>query len=193
IGALSIALDRVRYGLQDTTGESVDQIQEARSIVKRLLEETRRLISDLRPLALEDLGLAPAIRWYAETHLQEQGVQTTIEVDQPAARLPSHLEIALFRIAQEAINNIARHACARQARVQLFFRNSTARVLVADDGKGFDVARVLGPGPSGQSVGLLGMQERTRLLNGRIDIHSEEGKGTQLIVEVPIPGAEERR
>ncbi|MBI2866596.1 MAG: HAMP domain-containing protein [Chloroflexi bacterium] len=192
IGALSIALDRARYGLRDALPETVEQIQEAQGIARRLLEGMRRLILDLRPTALEDLGLVPAIRWYAETHLQERGVKTAVEVDQPAVRLPAHLEVALFRIVQEAINNVAKHSHARQAHIRLFFYDSVARIVVADDGQGFNVASVFRPSPSGQSVGLLGMQERTRLLGGRMDIHSEEGKGTQITVEVPIPTGEER-
>ncbi|MBI2854781.1 MAG: HAMP domain-containing protein [Chloroflexi bacterium] len=189
IGALSIALDRARYGLKDSEGETVNQIHEAQGIVRRLLEETRRLILDLRPLALEDLGLVPAIRWYAETHLEEQGVRTTVEVNHQEVRLPPHLEVALFRIVQEAINNIVRHAEARHARIELSFHDSVASVLVADDGKGFNVDRVFGTGTgsSDLSFGLLGMQERTRLLNGRLDIRSEQGKGTQVVVEVPFP------
>ncbi|MBI2858335.1 MAG: HAMP domain-containing protein [Chloroflexi bacterium] len=187
MGALSIAIDRAGYGLDNGEAETAGQIQEAQSIVKRLLEDTRRLILDLRPQALEDLGLVPAIRWYAETHLQEQGVKTTIEADHPEVRLPQHLEVALFRIVQEAINNIGRHAKAEHAEIRLSFHDSAACVLVADDGKGFDVDRVLGTGSSDLSFGLLGMQERTRLLNGRLDIRSEEGKGTQIVVEVPIP------
>ena len=187
IGALSIAIDRARYSLQKAPPETIEQLQEAQDIARRLLEEMRRLILDLRPMMLEDLGLAPAIRWYAETHLQERGVETTVEIEQPAARLPSHLEVSLFRIAQEAINNVARHAQAKQAHIRLLFRGSVARIVVADNGKGFNVSQVFVNGSSAQSVGLLGMQERARLLNGHIDIRSEEGNGTQVTVEVPIP------
>ncbi len=184
IAALSIALDRARHELEDAPPDAVAQLQEAQAIVKRLLEETRRLILDLRPMALEDLGLVPAIRWYAETHLQQEGVTTTIESDRPAVRLAPHLEVALFRIAQEAINNIAKHADAKQATIRLFFSDAAVRIVVADDGRGFDVDRALAS--TGSSVGLLGLQERARLLNGRVDIRSESGKGTQLTLEVPI-------
>lgn len=184
IGALSIALDRARHGLGDSPRDAVGQIHEAQGIVKRLLEETRRLILDLRPMALEDLGLVPAIRWYAESHLQDRGVATTIELDRPAMRLPPHLEVTLFRIAQEAINNIARHAMAERATIRLLFSDAFVRMAVADDGRGFDVDRALAS--TGSSVGLIGLQERTRLLNGRLDIRSEVGRGTQLTVEVPL-------
>lgn len=184
IGALSIALDRARHGLGDAAPESVVQLQEAQGIVKQLLEETRRLILDLRPMALEDLGLVPAIRWYAESHLQERGVATTIELDRPAVRLLPHLEVALFRIAQEAINNIARHADARRATIRLDFSESAVRIAVSDDGRGFDVDRALAS--AGSSVGLMGLQERARLLGGNIDIRSEAGRGTRLTVVVPL-------
>ena len=183
IGALAIALDRVRHGLGGAAPETVSQLQEAQAIVKQLLEETRRLILDLRPMALEDLGLVPAIRWYAESHLQERGVVTTIALDRPAVRLAPHLEVALFRIAQEAINNIARHAEAGRATIDLDFSADAVRIAVTDDGRGFDVDRALS---SSGSVGLLGLQERTRLLNGRMDICSRAGEGTRITVELPI-------
>ena len=192
IGALSIALDRARHELGDSPPGAVDQIHEAQGIVKQLLEETRRLILDLRPMALEDLGLVPAIRWYAESHLQERGVTTTIELERPAMRLPPHVEVTLFRIAQEAINNIARHAMAERATIRLFFSDAAVRITVADDGRGFDVDRALAS--TGSSVGLIGLQERTRLLNGRLEIRSEAGRGTQLTVEVPLSiGGGDRR
>ena len=183
IGALAIALDRARHGIGDASPEARGQLQEAQGIVKRLLEETRRLILDLRPMALEDLGLVPAIRWYAESHLQEEGVTTTIELERPAVRLAPHLEVALFRIAQEAINNIAKHAEAERATIRLDFSDTAVRIAVSDDGRGFDVDRALA---SAGSIGLIGLQERTRLLNGRMDVRSEVGRGTQLTVEVPI-------
>ncbi|MBI2852490.1 MAG: sensor histidine kinase [Chloroflexi bacterium] len=193
IGALSIALDRARLDLQGASPDAVERIQEAQNAVRRLLDEIRRLILDLRPIALEDLGLVPAIRWYAESHLQERGIQTAIETHQLAARLPEHLEISLFRIVQEAINNIARHARAQQASIRLLLQNSVARIEVTDDGQGFNVEDVLKPHLSGRGVGLMGMQERARLLGGRFNIRSEPGKGTHVTVEVPIPMAEEKR
>ncbi|HEU5287260.1 MAG TPA: sensor histidine kinase [Candidatus Limnocylindria bacterium] len=183
MGALAIALDRARHGMGDASPDAIAQLQEAQTIVKRLLEDTRRLILDLRPMALEDLGLVPAIRWYAESHLQDKGVGTTIELDRPAVRLAPHLEVALFRIAQEAINNIARHADAASATIHLDFSDAAVRIAVADDGHGFDVDRALA---SSDSVGLIGLQERARLLSGRMDINSQAGRGTQVTVELPI-------
>lgn len=186
LGALSIALDRVRDDLQDTSQQTKEQLMEAKDIATRLLEETRRLILDLRPLALDDLGLGPAIRWYAETRLEEKGVATTVEVEQPATRMPKHIEVSLFRLVQEAVNNIAKHANAQHASVRLAFPDSIISLVMTDDGKGFDVDRVLGVGSSARNVGLLGMQERIKLLNGRFHIRSQEGKGTEVAIEIPL-------
>jgi signal transduction histidine kinase len=137
-------------------------------------------------MALDDLGLAPAIRWYAETHLEEAGVLASIEVDQPSKRLPQHLEVSLFRMVQEAVNNIARHADAHHAHIRLTFRESVASVRVTDDGRGFDAEAVLGLAVPVRSVGLLGMQERVRLLNGHLTIDSQPGTGTVISIEIPI-------
>lgn len=186
LGALSISLDRARDSLESARPQTAEQLLEAKAIATSLLEETRRLILDLRPMVLDDLGLGPAIRWYAETHLEEQGVAATVDLEQPTTRLPKHIEVSLFRVVQEAVNNIAKHARARQAHIRLAFQGSTATVVITDDGKGFDPERVLGPRAPVESVGLLGMQERVRLLSGRIHIRSQEGKGTEVAVEIPI-------
>ncbi len=187
LGALSIAVDRARDAIDGTSPQAAEHLAEARAIAGRLLEETRRLILDLRPLALDDLGLASAIRWYAETHLGEAGVEATVVVDQPRRRLPQHLEVALFRVAQEAVNNIAKHADAHHARIRLAFAEGTATVTVSDDGRGFEPDRVLGVGVPTRSVGLLGMQERVRLLDGRLQVRSTPSKGTTLTARIPIP------
>ena len=186
LGALSIALDRARDGLHDTPRRSAEHLVEAKAIAGRLLEETRRLILGLRPMALDDLGLGPAIRWYAETHLEGKGVATIVEVGQPAVKLPKHIEVTLFRLAQEAVNNIAKHAEAQHASIRLTFPDSLANLVVTDDGRGFDVNHALQLGTSVPNVGLLGMQERVKLLNGRFNIRSQQGKGTEVNVEIPV-------
>jgi signal transduction histidine kinase len=187
LGALAIAMDRARDSLDAAQQPEVAvRLQEARALAASLLEEIRRLILDLRPMALDDFGLAPAIRWYAETHLEEAGVAASVEVDQPSKRLPKHLEVSLFRMVQEAVNNIVRHADARHARIGLAFQDSVATVRVSDDGRGFEADAVLGLAVPARSFGLLGMQERVRLLNGQISIHSRPGEGTVIAIEIPI-------
>jgi len=186
LAALSIALDRARDGL-DGSNPALARILEAKTNASRLLADTRRLILGLRPTVLDDLGLIPAIRWYCETHLVEQGIEVIIEVDKALPRLPSHTEVALFRIVQEAVNNVARHSGARHARIEVRFTDAMVRVVVADDGKGFDAAGALDPSASvTESVGLLGMQERVNLLGGHLDIRSTPGAGTSIAVEAPV-------
>lgn len=189
IAALSIALDRARDGLDGAGSETVAQIAQAKLLSSRLLAETRRLILGLRPTVLDDMGLLPAIRWYAESYLGDKGIEVTVEAAVPAQRLPAHIEVALFRIVQEALANVAKHANAGHVDVRLADDEREITVTVADDGRGFDVAHALGRAGPTESVGLLGMQERARLLGGRLEIRPRDGGGT--IVCVAVPSSEE--
>ncbi|OGN86612.1 MAG: hypothetical protein A2X23_04510 [Chloroflexi bacterium GWC2_73_18] len=191
LAALTIALDRARDGLDRATPRALEQIGLAKVIAERLLAETRRLILGLRPMVLDDLGLLPAIRWQCESYLGELGVEATIEGDPAAARLPGHIEVALFRIVQEAISNVARHAEAEHVRIGLARDGDTVTVTVADDGRGFDAERIGREPGHDERVGLIGMQERVALLGGRMEIRSGRGQGTEVVVEVPL--AEEAR
>jgi signal transduction histidine kinase len=186
LAALAIALDRARDGLEGATPEVRSQISHAKQLATLLLAETRRMILGLRPTVLDDMGLLPAIRWYCETYLTDAGIEVAIEADQAPQRLPAHIEVALFRIVQEAIANVAKHAQAHHVDVRVGVRDGTITVAVADDGRGFDVDRALGQAGPLESVGLLGMQERVRLLNGRLEIRSREGAGTLVLVEAPL-------
>jgi signal transduction histidine kinase len=186
IAALSIALDRARDGLVGAGPEAISQIGQAKELSSRLLAETRRLILGLRPTLLDDMGLLPAIRWCAESYLGDKGIAVTVEAAVPAQRLPAHIEVALFRVVQEAIANVARHSRATHVDVRLTNHEGQVAVTVADDGVGFDVARVLAQTGPTESVGLLGMQERARLLGGRLEIESRDGGGTLVRVDVPV-------
>jgi Signal transduction histidine kinase len=112
-----------------------------------------------------------------------------VEAAVPAQRLPAHIEVALFRIVQEALANVAKHANAGHVDVRLTDDEREITVTVADDGRGFDVAHALGRAGPTESVGLLGMQERARLLGGRLEIRPRDGGGT--IVCVAVPSSEE--
>jgi len=186
IAALSIALDRARDGLDGAGPEAISQIGQAKQLSSHLLAETRRLILGLRPTVLDDMGLLPAIRWYAESYLGDKGIEVRVEAAVPAQRLPAHIEVALFRIVQEALANVAKHSQAGHVDVRLTHDDREITVTVADDGRGFDVAHALGRAGPTESVGLLGMQERARLLGGRLAIRSRDGGGTLVRVEVPL-------
>jgi signal transduction histidine kinase len=191
LAALSIALDRAREGLSADPGDpgaAREQIGEAKAIAARLLAETRRLILGLRPAILDDLGLVPALRWQSEVALGERGVQVTVGENLGKRRLPAHVEVALFRIIQEALTNVGRHAQAGHVDVQLEEHDGTLSIAVSDDGQGFDAERILGSNGRATSVGLIGMRERVALLGGHMSIDSSPGRGTKLLVVVPLVG-----
>jgi signal transduction histidine kinase len=188
LAALAISLDRARDALRAGDPEASARIAEARGTSERLLDETRRLILGLRPASLDDLGLVAAIRAYADAMVASRGIEVTIDApDLP--RIEGPIEIAVFRIVQEALANVARHADARTTRVELSAVDGDLVAIIADDGVGFEVDGDLDssadPTPS---FGLLGMRERVRLLGGTIEITSRPGGGTRIVVHVPISG-----
>ncbi|MEE8373311.1 MAG: GAF domain-containing protein, partial [Dehalococcoidia bacterium] len=164
-----------------------EKLKNVKSIASRGLEVMRRLTFDLRPLALDDLGLIAAIRAYAETQLAESGTSLDFKNEGLGKRLASSsVEIALFRIVQEAIRNIARHAEAQNVKIRLKASDSEVTAVIEDDGKGFDVSAVFRATSKTRSLGLLGIRERVALLSGSFDVSSEAGKGTRITVEIPL-------
>jgi signal transduction histidine kinase len=162
------------------------KLQSAKSLVTRALEDMRRLTLDLRPAALDDLGLVATIRGYAQTRQEATGIQMRFETKGLKRRLTPAVETALFRIIQEAIHNITRHAQAQNARIQLEAKNGKITAIVEDDGMGFSVDAVFRSKIRTQSLGLLGIQERVTLLGGTFSIKSQPSQGTRLIVEIPM-------
>jgi signal transduction histidine kinase len=165
---------------------------ETKAVVSRALAGIHELIYDLRPSVLDDLGLLPAIRWLAARHLEPRGVAVRTELEAPLRAVPPELEIAVFRVVQEALQNVARHAGAESVLIQLEERDGRLVVEVEDDGRGFDAASVATPGPDGRGLGLMGMRERVELLGGELKIDSEPGVGTHLTLSLPLPGEEQR-
>jgi signal transduction histidine kinase len=168
-------------------GDARKRLGEAKSVAVRTLEELHRLILALRPSVLDDLGLLPAIRWYAERQLEPLGIAVRCEFSGLDRRLPPQMETALFRVVQEAITNIARHAEADSVLVQCALRDDQLSIEIEDDGKGFDPASVEHVGDGQRGLGLLGMRERVELLGGTMQIDSAPGKGTDLVVTVNLP------
>ena len=123
--------------------------------------------------------------------MAERQRPTLVTVDVPDARLPGHLEVALFRISQEALNNVAKHAAATTARISIR-RDPDVELVVEDDGVGFDVDAATHADPASGGVGLAGMQERAALLGGTMEIRSTDGRGSRLTVRVPLaePGSD---
>jgi signal transduction histidine kinase len=151
------------------------------------LEGVHRIILDLRPSVLDDLGLLSAIQWYADRALATRGISVRCEFGE-MRRLPPEMETALFRICQEAMSNVARHAQASAALVQVGLEWGQVVIEIEDDGKGFDpdsVARREGR----RSWGLMGIRERAEILGGTATIESAPGKGTHVEVRIPVPAA----
>jgi len=184
LGALAISLDRARDAIPGEASSA--HLAVAKSLVTQLLQDTRRLILDLRPSVLDDMGLTPAIRWYAETRLDPEGITWTLDVDRPEERLDSHVETALFRIAQEAMTNVVKHSGADRVHITFSIGENAARIVVSDDGGGFDAHDPTSRDHLDQHVGIAGMRERVALLRGRMEIRSELGGGTTLDVEIPL-------
>lgn len=161
---------------------ATDRLERAVVAVDRGLAEVKNLALDLRPSLLDDLGLVPALRWCADRHARDTGMEVHATCDPLPARPPVEVETACFRITQEALTNVARHA--RASRVWIELRHSTKglELLVRDDGAGFD-PRAAGDG----SLGLAGMRERASLAGGDLQLYSEPGGGTE--VRATFPGA----
>ncbi|MBI4216093.1 MAG: HAMP domain-containing protein [Chloroflexi bacterium] len=183
---LHMSLDAAAAELSPDQVTLHQQMVKSRELAKTSLTEIRNLIGDLRPTVLDDLGLLPALRWYAQSRLGESGIAVDFAVDEFPNRLPLEVETALFRVMQEAVNNIARHSQARRVLFMLEADAHWAWGLIRDDGVGFSVRSVMRRGKGGQGLGLQGMKERIALLGGRLEIHSQPGKGTQVSIQVPL-------
>lgn len=181
---LSYRLDAAARAMSVDLGEAALQVREARGLVRLTLEEARAAITGLRPPVLDDLGLAGGLASLARSIPQLES-----ELDLAEVRLPEHIELALYRIAQEGLQNVVKHAAARSAGLRFSVSLDTAILEIADDGIGFTV----GDRPPGRDdrggYGLLSMAERAELVGGRLHIRSRPGTGTTVTAVVPLPGA----
>ena len=157
------------------------------SQVRATVSDARRVIANLRPTALDDLGLAAAISLEVE-RLREEGYQVDYEERLGSGRLPAEMEIALFRVAQEALTNMRKHAGTRWVSIELRRGDGEVYLGVRDFGRGFDPAALetLGGGP-GERVGIAGMRERVSMLGGELEIQSRPGAGTSITATIPLP------
>ncbi|HLE02028.1 MAG TPA: histidine kinase [Dehalococcoidia bacterium] len=184
---IAMSLEAAEASLGPDASTAKERLERAKAVALDTIEEIRKLVVDLRPVALDDLGLVPALRSYAEERLAGRGVRVALEAAERGKRLPPHVESTLFRVVQEAVTNIARHAEAKTARIRLHRDGQRLTLLVEDDGKGFDMAEVLGSPDKTRALGLLGMQERVSLCGGSLRVESAPGSGTRVRAEIPIP------
>jgi signal transduction histidine kinase len=185
--ALGVRLDLAAQAPPETRDR---ELREARALATRSLDELRRLMHDLRPSVLDDLGLVPALEWYAERHLRARGIEVRFDIEPLPDRLPVELETALFRAAQEALVNVARHARAETVVVEIGTHGPDLRLDIEDDGAGFDVAGVAPQAGDLRGLGLMGMRERIELFGGSVQINSSPGRGTHVAITVPLPAGD---
>jgi two-component system CheB/CheR fusion protein len=181
---LSLKLIQTQLAAGPPVAKSVDgRLQEARKLVEQLTEQVRDVMSDLRPPMLADYGLLAALRWYAKQFARRTGLAIDVQGEQPFPRLPEEMELVLFRIAQEAFNNVAKHAQATQMTITLAAEDSQVRLTVADNGRGMALADAV-DSEQPQGWGMLIMRERAEAIGGRFRFQSELDKGTTIEVEI---------
>jgi signal transduction histidine kinase len=181
LASLNIRLLTVRKLLERDGHPIAGEIEELAEQTQASMRDIRRLIHDLRPVALDELGLVPALREHLARCEHEHGLAIRFVVDE-GKRLPAPVETTLFRIVQEAVNNVLRHAQAQHVQVILTRDDDHVQVHVADDGQGFDVQRPR----SGVHIGLWSMRERVEQLGGRFEVRSAPGQGTTVTAVVPL-------
>jgi len=162
------------------------RIEESLHIVDRATQQVRNLSLDLRPSILDDLGLVATLRWYADRQAQRAGFALQLVVESSGTRLPTELETACFRVAQEALTNVVKHSGARQVGVAFRQDDDGVHLVIRDDGVGFDPETARRRVAWGEGLGLLGIKERVELLGGRADIQSQPGQGTTIRIWFPI-------
>jgi two-component system sensor histidine kinase UhpB len=174
--------------LEETiTSEAMRQrVEETRSLAHQTLRAIRNLSIDLRPSALDDLGLLPALRWYIKEYQQKCQLEVEFTTGNIKERFPSEIETALYRIVQEALTNTAKYAHASKVLVSIIEEPGTVRATISDNGNGFDAQSVLKMPWQERGLGLAGMHERATLLDGTLLIATEPGKGTSIEVALPL-------
>lgn len=182
---LSRQLDALASGGKGLSEEAQQRLEELWKQTDSILQGVRRLSQDLRPAAIDRLGLLPAIQWLASDVSKYSGVETKVNVIGKEHRLPEEGAIALFRIIQEALRNVWRHSGAISAEITIEFNDKSTQITVSDNGKGFKLAGKVGDLAKQGKLGLAGMQERAQLVGGTISVQSEPGKGTTITVEAP--------
>ncbi|MDI6764147.1 MAG: sensor histidine kinase [Thermodesulfobacteriota bacterium] len=187
--AIKFNLDMIEKDLPQNLPVLKGRLGETKSLSSQTLTAMRQLSMDLRPTMLDDLGLIPTLRWYIQNFSNRMNIHSHFEAIGFDEKLPTQIETAFYRITQEALSNVAKHAGADHIEISLEKRDSTLYASIIDNGEGFDLDKVLHPESPERGFGIIGMQERVSLLGGHIDIQSKPGLGTHIHIEVPYPKA----
>ncbi len=184
---LRLQMEILERSVPEQFGELKSGLAEARALAERSIVEIRRLIGDLSPAVLEQLGLPSAMRQLASRLRRLQGIKTHLQVP-PMRDLPKDLARVVYRLTQECINNIARHSSASSVNILVTLADGQLRLRVEDNGVGFSVEEILG---KPNSYGLAGMRERVALFGGKFTLESRPGRGTKVLMELPVPEREQ--
>ena len=183
--AIGMGLRGLAGKLSSRNKEALGTLQKLEALTADSLKELQRLISDLRPSHLDDLGLSAALRWYAGRIQEHSTLGVRVDIVGEEHDLDEAMKITIFRIIQESLTNILKHAHATQANIYLRFEEKNVRIDVRDNGTGFDLKRARQQRPSRPSLGLAGMQERAALLGGSVSVQSSPGCGTEIEALIP--------
>jgi two-component system sensor histidine kinase DegS len=162
------------------------ELSNLKAAVNATFQKIRDFILTLRPMMLDDLGLVPTLRQYVQDFEEKNSLSTSLGMMGREARLPSHVEVTIFRVIQELLTNVQKHAHATHAQVSIDFQDAALIASVEDDGSGFDVAEVQSAGQQRKGLGLPTLQERVEMLGGTVQIESRIGRGTKVRIAIPI-------
>jgi two-component system sensor histidine kinase DegS len=162
-----------------------DEVVDLKGQVRNSLEEMRKVIFNLRPMALDDLGLIPTLRKYVHDFEEKTKLRTTLETRGQEHRLSSAMEAAVYRLVQEALSNAAKHAYPSFVLVEITYQAQLIKIVIKDNGLGFNVQKLKNQQGNRESFGLVGMRERVELLEGRMEIVSAENQGTTIVIHIP--------
>ena len=183
--ALSINLDILKTQMAGNGNEAFSsRLNDAASLLEATTGAIENVMSELRPPMLDDYGLLPALQWYANEFSSRTGIQVSVDGDEGMERPTQAIEIALFRIMQEALNNAAKHAHARSIRITLERSSARFMMTVSDDGVGLDTA-LIPPGRRRPGLGMITMRERAQAVGGQFEIEATAGRGTRVVVRIP--------
>jgi len=180
LAAISLQLESADALIDASPARAKDKLRKALELARLNLEEARRSVLDLRAAPLLERSLPDALRALAKTFAREGGVSIDVQVQGMVEELPGRIEAGVYRIAQEALNNAARHSGAERLVVSLSRSDDRLRLTVEDDGQGFE------PGAATTGFGLIGMRERARLLGGTLEVDSLPNRGTRILLDIPV-------
>jgi signal transduction histidine kinase len=186
LNAIKLHLRVIENGLEENQLSTREECEKLLEYLDHIIEDVRRLSLSLSPTVLEDLGLTAAIQWLVSGFAKYQDAKVTADIEEIDSYVPDKHRITIYRVLQEVLTNISKHAQAKQVFVVIRRHDNVVLFSVEDDGTGFDPKRELMKAASEKGLGLATMSERVRAAGGTLDLWSQEGKGTRITFSIPI-------